>query len=88
MNVKIVNVVVSVVLRQKLDLDAIVKALPFIEYHPERFPGAIFRLKKPRTVTLLFSTGKMVSVGAKSESQARSAVKSDQGFEERWHNHH
>lgn len=46
------------------------KALPLIEYHPERSLGAIFRLKKPRTVTLLFGTGKMVLVGAKSERQA------------------
>ena len=74
-NIKIVNVVVSVTLQHKLDLNAIVKALPFIEYNPKRFPGAVFRLKKPRTVTLLFGTGKMVSVGAKSEKEAVRAVR-------------
>lgn len=72
--VKIVNVVVSVTLPHRLDLNAIVKALPYIQYHPKRFPGAVLRLKKPKSVTLLFSTGKMVSVGTRSERQARSAV--------------
>ena len=64
--VKIVNVVVSVPLHNKLDLKAIVKAFPSVEYRPGRFPGAIFRLRKPRAVALLFGTGKMVCVGAKS----------------------
>jgi len=74
-NIKIVNVVVSVTLQHKLDLNAIVKALPFTEYNPKRFPDAVFRLKKPRTITLLFGTGKMVSVGAKSEKEAVRAVR-------------
>ncbi len=69
-NIKIVNVVVSVTLQNRLDLNAIVKVLPFTEYNPKRFPGAVFRLKKSRTFTLLFGTGKMVSVGAKSEKEA------------------
>ena len=73
--IKIVNVVVTATLQHKLDLSAIVKALPFLEYRPEQFPGAVFRLKKPRTVTLLFGTGKLVCVGAKSEKEAVRAVK-------------
>lgn len=73
--INIVNVVVSVTLQHKLDLKAIVKTFPFVEYNPERFPGAVFRLKKPKSVTLLFSTGKMVCVGTKSEKQARRAVR-------------
>lgn len=73
--VKIVNVVVTATLQHRLDLRAIVRALPFLQYRPEQFPGAIFRLKKPRTTTLLFSTGKMVSVGAKSEKEAAKGVR-------------
>lgn len=72
--VKIVNVVVTVTLPHKLDLKAIVNAFPSVEYRREQFPGAVFRLKKPRTVTLLFGTGKMVCVGAKSENEAKKAV--------------
>ncbi len=73
--VKIVNVVASVTLQHKLDLEAIVKAFPSVEYRREQFPGAVFRLRKPKTVTLLFGTGKMVCVGAKSEKEAKKAVK-------------
>ncbi len=58
--VEIVNVVASATIDQKLDLYKIQKEFPFVEYHPDQFPGAVFRLKNPKTATLLFSTGKMV----------------------------
>jgi transcription initiation factor TFIID TATA-box-binding protein len=45
-----------------------------VEYRPEQFPGLVYRLKKPKTATLIFSSGKMVCTGAKSERQARKAV--------------
>nr|MBC8225487.1 TATA-box-binding protein [Candidatus Bathyarchaeota archaeon] len=34
-----------------------------------------FRLKRPKTATLIFSTGKMVCTGAKSEMLSRSAIR-------------
>ena len=30
------------------------------EYEPQTFPGLIFRLKEPKTATLLFHSGKLV----------------------------
>ena len=72
--INIENVVASVTLNQRIDLNAIVKIFPGVEYRPERFPGLVYRLKKPKTATLIFSTGKMVCTGAKSERQARKAV--------------
>jgi transcription initiation factor TFIID TATA-box-binding protein len=45
-----------------------------VEYHPDQFPGLVFRLKVPKTATLIFSSGKMVCTGAKSEKQSREAV--------------
>jgi len=47
----------------------------FSVFERARFPGAIFRLRKPKTVTLLFGTGKMVCVGAKSEKEAKKPSK-------------
>jgi transcription initiation factor TFIID TATA-box-binding protein len=73
--IAIVNVVASAVIDQKLDLIKIQKKIPEIEYNPDLFPGAVFRLKTPKTATLLFSTGKMVCTGSKSEEMARKAVK-------------
>ena len=72
--IAIVNVVASATIDQKLDLVDITKKFPDVEYHPEQFPGAVFRLKNPKTATLLFSSGKMVCTGAKSQELAETAV--------------
>jgi transcription initiation factor TFIID TATA-box-binding protein len=71
---RIENVVASATLNQKVDLNAVVKGYPGVEYRPEQFPGLVFRLKRPKTATLIFSSGKMVCTGAKSEKEARRAV--------------
>ena len=73
--INIVNVVASATIDQKLDLDEITRTFPDVEYHPDQFPGLVFRLKSPKTATLLFRTGKMVCTGSKSEEFARKAVK-------------
>jgi len=75
LDINIVNVVATTSLDQKIDLLAIHKVFRNIEYRPKRFPGLVFRLKRPKTATLIFSTGKMVCTGAKSEKLARSAVR-------------
>ena len=72
--IKIQNVVASATLNQKIDLNAIVKSYPGVEYRPEQFPGLVFRLKKPKTATLISNSGKMVCTGAKSEQESRRAV--------------
>ena len=75
LDISIVNVVASASLDQKINLLDIMKVFRNVEYRPKRFPGLVFRLKRPKTATLIFSTGKMVCTGAKSEKMARSAVK-------------
>jgi transcription initiation factor TFIID TATA-box-binding protein len=72
--VRIENVVASATLNQRIDLNAVVKGYPGVEYRPEQFPGLVFRLKRPKTATLIFNSGKMVCTGAKSEKEARRAV--------------
>ena len=72
--VSIENVVASASVDQKIDLIEITKKFPDTEYHPEQFPGLVFRLTKPKTATLIFRTGKMVCTGAKSEEMAIKAV--------------
>jgi transcription initiation factor TFIID TATA-box-binding protein len=72
--INIENVVASATLNQKVDLNAVVKGYPGVEYRPEQFPGLVFRLKRPKTATLIFSSGKMVCTGAKSEKESRRAV--------------
>jgi transcription initiation factor TFIID TATA-box-binding protein len=74
MFINIENVVASATLKQNIDLNAIVRIFPGVEYRPEQFPGLVYRIKKPKTATLVFSSGKMVCTGAKSERQSRKAV--------------
>ena len=73
-DVEIQNVVASATLDQKINLLDIMKVFRNVEYRPKQFPGLVFRLKRPKTATLIFGSGKMVCTGAKSEKQARSAV--------------
>ncbi len=73
--ISIVNVVASATIEQRLDLKDITKKFPDVEWHPERFPGAVFRIRNPKTATLLFRTGKMICTGSKSEKMAKEAVK-------------
>ncbi len=72
--INIENVVATATLNQRIDLNALVRIFHGVEYRPERFPGLVYRLKKPKTATLIFSSGKMVCTGAKSERLARKAV--------------
>ena len=72
--IRIENVVASGALNSPVDLGAVVKAFPHVEYRPEVFPGLAFRLKKPKTCTLIFYSGRMVCTGAKSEREARKAI--------------
>ena len=72
--IDIQNVVSAATLNQKVDLNAVVKSFPGVEYRPERFPGLVFRLKRPKTATLIFNSGKMICTGAKSEKESRRAI--------------
>jgi transcription initiation factor TFIID TATA-box-binding protein len=72
--VSIENVVATASINQRVDLNLITNNFVDVEYHPDRFPGLVFRLKSPKTATLIFSSGKMVCTGAKSEELSRKAV--------------
>ncbi len=74
-DVKIQNVVASASLKHELDIMAVFKAFPYAEYKPEVFPGLVFRLRRPKTATLIFASGKMVCTGGKSEGEAEEAIR-------------
>ena len=73
---KVTNVVASAALQSSVDLNAVVEAYPFAEYRPERFPGVVLRLHRPKSVILLFHTGKLVCTGATSTELAQKAIHS------------
>jgi len=73
--VKIENIVASATAKHRIELNSVVRAFPDAEYRPGRFPGLVFRLKKPKTSTLIFGSGKMICTGARSENEARRALR-------------
>ncbi len=74
-DIKIENIVASVTIDQRIDLRKVLKKFPHTEYDPKRFPGLIYKLKKPKVAMLVFASGKMVVVGAKGEKDVYEAVK-------------
>ena len=72
--VKVENIVASTVLAEKLDLDMISQSLEEAEYEPEQFPGLIYRLKNPKTATLLFTSVKSNCTGAKNIEDVRKTI--------------
>ncbi|MHA1109676.1 MAG: TATA-box-binding protein [Promethearchaeota archaeon] len=73
---KIENVVATVVLDivEKIDLNIIARRYADVEYNPERFPGLVMRIEKPKATILVFSTGKMVVTGMRRADEAESVV--------------
>ena len=65
-NVKIQNIVATASIADELDLTSITRVLPGSEYDRAKFPGLIYRQKKPKTALLLFRTGKVVCTSAKT----------------------
>lgn len=71
---KIENIVSSITLNRELDLKKLSKKVPQIE-NPSQFPGAIFRIDKPKLAMLIFRTGKVICSGARSRKEINEAVK-------------
>ena len=75
-NPKIVvqNMVASANLHGKIDQEAMSDVLENVMYEPEMFPGAIYRMKDPKVVLLVFASGRLVITGAKREEEVHEAV--------------
>jgi transcription initiation factor TFIID TATA-box-binding protein len=58
----------------KIRLEEAARLLPKSMYEPEQFPGLIRRMPDPKTVILLFTSGKLVCTGAKREGDVYRAV--------------
>jgi len=69
------NIVSTVNLGCKLDLKQIALKARNAEYNPKRFAAVIMRIREPKTTALIFTSGKMVCTGAKSEEASRLAAR-------------
>lgn len=69
------NIVSTASLDCKLNLGAIVQNARNAEYNPRRFGAVIMRIREPKTTALIFSSGKIVCTGAKTEDDSRIAAR-------------
>ena len=66
--VAITNMVCSYDLGKSINLNKVVVTFNVenIEYEPEQFPGLVYRIKDPKIVVLIFSSGKLILTGGKN----------------------
>jgi len=72
--VTVQNIVSSINLGGRVHLEKAARTLPRSMYEPEQFPGVIHRMLDPKTVILIFSSGKLVCTGAKTEKDVYRSV--------------
>src|SRR3989344_215422 len=68
------NMVASGTINMDLNLNSLAMKLENTEYEPEQFPGLVYKLPGTRATFLLFSNGKIVCTGTRSEVKLREAV--------------
>nr|MDO8110636.1 TATA-box-binding protein [Candidatus Sigynarchaeota archaeon] len=72
--ITIQNIVASGDLHTHIDLNEASIIMENAMYEPEVFPGLIYRMAEPKTVFLIFSTGRIVCTGAKTKEIVGEAV--------------
>jgi len=68
------NMVASGGIGMDLNLNSLAMELENTEYEPEQFPGLVYKLEGTRATFLLFSNGKIVCTGTRSENKLKEAV--------------
>ena len=72
--IKVQNIVASGQIGMDLNLNILGVKLPHTEYEPEQFPGLVHKLKGTNATFLLFSNGKIVCTGTKTEKEVNDAT--------------
>jgi transcription initiation factor TFIID TATA-box-binding protein len=74
--VAVTNIVCSYDIGKFINLNRVVATLSLeaIEYEPEQFPGLVYRIKDPKIVALLFSSGKIILTGGKNLENVRNGL--------------
>lgn len=72
--VTIQNIVASGSIGMDLNLNDLAMKLKNTEYEPEQFPGLVYKLPELKATFLLFSNGKIVCTGTKSEEEVNRAL--------------
>src|SRR3989339_1296874 len=68
------NIVASGTINLQLNLNYLALEMENTEYEPEQFPGLVYKLEESNATFLLFSNGKIVCTGTKSEKEVHAAL--------------
>jgi transcription initiation factor TFIID TATA-box-binding protein len=71
---RVENIVASADMQLDLDLYGLAKLSHDVDYEPEQFPGAIFKVHDPKAALLLFKNGKIICTGTRTATDAKRAV--------------
>jgi len=66
-SLNIENIVASGVIAESIDLVRFAETTENCELNKKRFPGAVYRIKKPKVACLIFSSGKIVITGVRDD---------------------
>ena len=72
--VTIQNIVATSSLNINVDLNTLTIMMDNVMYEPEVFPAAIYKMQDPKVVFLIFSSGKIVCLGAKVKETIDEAI--------------
>jgi transcription initiation factor TFIID TATA-box-binding protein len=74
--VAVTNIVCSYNLGRYINLNKLTVTLNLesVEYEPEQFPGLVFRIKEPKIVVLIFSSGKIILTGGKNLNDVKNGL--------------
>ncbi len=72
--VKIQNIVAAGSVGMDLNLNVLAMKLENTEYEPEQYPGLVYKRPEQKATFLLFSNGKVVCTGTKSEEELTLAL--------------
>ena len=65
-SLKVENIVASGVIADSIDLELVSGKIKNCELNTKRFPGAVYRIEKPKIASLIFSSGKVVLTGIRT----------------------
>ena len=74
--VAVTNIVCSYDIGKNINLNKVVITLNLenIEYEPEQFPGLVYRIRDPKVVALLFSSGKIILTGGRTLDEIKQGL--------------
>ncbi|MCD6495907.1 MAG: TATA-box-binding protein [Candidatus Aenigmarchaeota archaeon] len=73
-DLRVQNIVAFTALGKTIPLQRLLDTVENTEWHPEKFPGLIYRIKEPKSAALIFPQGKIVCTGTKSLEELETAM--------------